>query len=138
MPWLAIQVALVTVCFAGTAEAQRCLHGPDESEVQSVRRQAAIAFVQQLNDVQTRLERERGSYVALAEAVSAADVPIGFVPRLIFDRWGYTITLKDTLDACGYSLFSDQHGTIYEGRPVARVVGQPRPQVVPPSSDADR
>jgi hypothetical protein len=45
--------------------------------------------------------------------------PIGFVPRLTVDQWGYTIFLKDTLDSCGFGLASDQDGVIYEVRPVS-------------------
>lgn len=98
--------------------AQRCLHGPDESEAEQARRRAAVAFLQQVNAAQARIQRERGTFVPLVDAVSLGAVPVGFVPRLVFDRWSYVVTLKDALDPCGFALVSDQDGLVYEARPV--------------------
>lgn len=84
------------------------------------------SFFSNLNDAETRLQRERGTYVALVDAVSRAGVPFGFVRRLVFDRWSYIVSLKDTLDPCGFSLFSDQDGVIYEAPPSAGVADESR------------
>jgi hypothetical protein len=98
--------------------AQSCLHGPDESNAERDRRTAAIRFLAQVNAAEAKLERERGTYVALMDAVKVAAIPLGFVARLTFDRWSYIVTLKDTLDPCRYSLFSDQDGMIYQAQPL--------------------
>jgi hypothetical protein len=117
-------IGLVLVSTPRLALAQSCLHGPDESTTERGRRTAAIAFVQQANAAQAKFERERGTYVPLTDAVSLSTVPVGFVPRLTFDRWSYIVSLKDALDPCGYSLFSDQDGVIYEARPVPKVADE--------------
>jgi len=119
-------LAMAMTLSTGTAEAQGCLHGPDETVAERMRRQAAIAFVEQITSAQTRLHRERGTYVALRDATAAASVPLGFVPRLMFDRWSYAVTVKDTFDPCRFALFSDQDGIVYEARPIARVDDEPR------------
>jgi hypothetical protein len=98
--------------------AESCLHGPDESNPERDRRNAAITFLAQVNAAEAKLERERGMYVALMDAVKVAAIPLSFVARLTFDRWSYIVTLKDTLDPCRYSLFSDQDGMIYQAQPL--------------------
>ena len=115
-----LPVAAVLLAFTGAGEAQPCLHGPDESESQRRRVSAAIAFIREVSEAQARIYRQRDTYVALSDAVSVARVPVGFVPRLRFDRWSYGIMLKDSLDSCGFALFSDQEGVIYEGQPTDR------------------
>jgi hypothetical protein len=96
--------------------AQQCQPDEPESVDQRLRRESAVRFVQQVNSAQARAHAERGRYAPLAETSSLADVPVGFVPRLTADQWGYVISLKDLFDPCGFSLFSDQDGTIYEAR----------------------
>jgi hypothetical protein len=39
---------------------------------------------------------------------AAADATVG---------WSYVLSLKDLLDPCGFTLFSDEHGVIYEAYP---------------------
>jgi hypothetical protein len=136
MPGFAIPIGIALVAIAtGTAEAQRCLHGSDEAEAERTRRRAAVAFMR-VNAAETQLQRDRGTYVALVDAVSMADVPVGFVPRLTFDRWSYMVSLKDTFDPCGFRLFSAQDGVIYEAQPSARVGDESRqePSVAAPDS----
>ena len=113
-------VLLLSLVSAGSAHAQQCLHGTNESASERERREAALAFVDQVNAAERAAHDEQGTYVPLADAVSLSGVPIGFVPRLTFDRWSYAVSLKDLFDPCGFALFSDQDGRIYEARPVAR------------------
>ncbi len=122
---------------AGTAEAQRCLHGADEAPSEQARRFSALDVVREVNAAQVRFERERGSYVPLAEATAVTRIPLGFVFRLTFDRWGYMVSGKDTFDPCGFSVFSDQDGVVYEARPAAAppVQDQRRPAAVPPDDE---
>ena len=122
-PTLAARVCLaaaMVLVLASTATAQQCLHGADESASERGRRQAAVAFVERVNAAQRDALAMQGTYVALADAVPLADVPLGFVPRLTADRWSYAISLKDLFDPCGFALFSDQDGLVYEARPVSR------------------
>ena len=50
--------------------------------------------------------------------------PVGFIPKLLFDQWSYVVSLKDYFDACGFALFSDERGVIYEAHP--RAVARPQ------------
>lgn len=115
----AVSCLLLLLSFAGAADAQQCLHGPDESASERSRREAAVDFVARLNAAQKAALEERGTYVALTDAVPPGDVPLGFVPRVTFDRWSYAVSLKDLFDPCGFALFSDQDGRVYEARPVS-------------------
>lgn len=124
---LVLALCLILLFLTRTAAAQSCLHGPDESETERGRRTAAIAFVAQVNAAEAKLQRERGTYVALVDAVGMTTVPLGFVPRLTFDRWSYAISLKDVLDPCGFALFSDQDGLVFEARPLPRTREAERP-----------
>jgi hypothetical protein len=74
--------------------------------------------VQAVNALEARAHKERGSYVVLSES-GAPTAPVGFVPRLVFDRWGYLLIVKDLFDPCGFALISDEHGVVYEARPMA-------------------
>jgi hypothetical protein len=66
-----------------------------------------------------RVHVERGTYAPLANVATLANFPVGFVPRLTVDPWSDAISLKDLFDPCGFSLFSDQEGTISEARPLS-------------------
>ena len=117
--------ALITVgalVAAADFQAQRCLHGADESVDQRARRQAAIRYLRDVNAAEARLHQQRGTYGSLveAEATGFRNVPFGFVARLTFDRWSYAIILKDVLDPCGFSFFADQDNVIYEAHPIAQ------------------
>ena len=56
----------------------------------------------------------------------AAAVP-GFIPRLTSDQWSDHVSLKDALDACGSSFFSDQDRVIHEGQRLPRDAGLRKP-----------
>lgn len=104
---------------AAACQAQTCLHGPDESREEQARRAAAVRFVQRVNDAELVLRGKEGRFDNLFNLRGVDAPPVGFVPRVTFDSWSYTIVAKDTFDPCRFSLFSDQDGIIYEGRPVA-------------------
>ena len=116
---LYLAAAALLLAYAPAAAAQQCLHGPDETASERRRREQALQFVARVNDAQRAALQARGGYVALADAVPAREVPLGFVPRLTVDAWSYVISLKDLFDPCGFAVFSDQDGRIYEGRPAA-------------------
>jgi hypothetical protein len=58
--------------------------------------------------VPARFER---SARATLQRVSAP--PDGFVARVTVDQNGYALSIKDSMDPCGFAYFSDQDGTIY-------------------------
>jgi len=60
---------------------------------------------------------------------------VGFVPRLIVNQWGYLISLKDIFDVCGFALFSDEQGVIYESQ---RRVGGGTAERRPASVESER
>ena len=74
----------------------------------------------------------------LNEASGIDRTPVGFLPRLLFDRWAYLISLKDFFDPCAFTLFSDERGVIYEAYPTAiRESAEPTTQTLPETVDGD-
>lgn len=116
MATLTFGALLLTVTIG---QAQTCLHGPEESPAQRARRNAAIRFVQQVNDAEEKLRLQNRKFGHLDELPGIDAPPVGFVPRLTVDDWSYSIVLKDFFDDCGFIVFSDQDRVIYEGQPVA-------------------
>ena len=81
------------------------------------RRLAAVTYARLLNSEEARfffVPQRYGSMVELG--VSAA--PDGFQVQLSTDGTSYTFSIKDTLDACHWALFSDQQGLIYTAQPL--------------------
>jgi hypothetical protein len=115
-----VRFVLCALLTTSAAHAQQCLHGTDEAADQRARRLAGIRVIREVNAKQAELWKQQGKYGSINEVKSiVAESPIGFVPRVTVDQWGYTIFLKDTLDSCGFGLASDQDGIIYEVRPVS-------------------
>ena len=66
-----------------------------------------------------RVRAQQLGYRALAELPDLAPPPAGFEVNLITDRaTGYAFSLKDRLDPCGFSIFSDEAGLICAGTPI--------------------
>ena len=124
---LAASMGLV---LTGDALGQQCLHREDESAGERLRRQAAVDFVVELNAAQTRQQRETGRYASLAEVRQSTNAPLGFVPRLVVDQFGYMVKVIDMFDPCGFALFSDERGVVFEAQPTT-LLTSPRPE--PPS-----
>jgi hypothetical protein len=110
--------AVAAVLLPAAASGQPCIDSVEVSPQQRSRRDAAVRFIQAVNALEARWHQERGTYVALSEGRAPA-APVGFVPRLVFDRWGYVIVVKDLFDGCGFALISDEHGVVYEAHPSA-------------------
>ena len=83
-----------------------------------VRRDAALAYLSAMNSAQMQQQRQGGKYAPLNELANMPSAPVGFVPKLLIDRWSYIVTLKDYFDVCGFALFSDERGVIYEAHSV--------------------
>jgi hypothetical protein len=112
----AVSIATAYLLCAAGADAQ-CLHKDGESTAERVRRDDAVRYLMSVNAAQTRAQQADGRYLSLTEIGSARTAPVGFVPRLVVDRWSYIISLKDVFDSCGFTLFTDEHGVIYESLP---------------------
>ena len=105
-----------------TAPAGRCLHGPTEQANQRARRETALKLAQQINLAEhsgaTLLPAQpKREYRPFAQLQNLPATPSGFKLRFYTDVESYTFSLKDTLDACEYAIFSDQDKGLYEGTP---------------------
>jgi hypothetical protein len=142
MATLRVVALAASIGFLLTAEAQgqQCLHRGEESAGERLRRQAAVDFVVELNAAQTRQQRETGRYASLAEVRQSTTAPLGFVPRLVVDQFGYMIKVTDALDPCGFALFSDERGVVFEALPTTLEPSHPRPGLPTegPASKDDR
>lgn len=107
----------------------RCLHGPSEQPDQRTRREQALRVAQQINRAEnagvTLIPGPRRNYRPLSQLENVSPAPVGFRVQLDTDGRTYTFSVKDTLDACNYAIFSDQNSLIYEG--TARVAFELRP-----------
>jgi hypothetical protein len=117
---------------AGTASAQiaqRCLHGPDETPAQKLRRDAAIQLATRINLAQSMMDprpRPRSRFRTLEELPNIPPTPAGFGLQFHTDGNTYSFSIKDRLDPCRYAVFSDQDKFLYEA--IAR---RDEPVVVP-------
>ena len=104
------------------APAGRCLHGATEQPSQRARRELALKLAQQINQAEhsgpTLLPSQpKRDYKPFAELRNLPGTPAGFRLQFYTDTETYTFSLKDTLDACEFAIFSDQDKGIYEGTP---------------------
>ena len=133
---LAVVVIGASVSFPARSGAQpvapvgRCLHGPNEQASQRTRREQALKLAQQINLAEhsgaTLLPAQpKREYRPFAELSNLPATPPGFKLRFYTDVESYTFSLKDTLDACEYAIFSDQDKGIYDGTPQSGVRALP-------------
>jgi hypothetical protein len=106
---------------------QRCLHGQDELAVNRARREQAVRVARQINRAESAGSfggpSQPRRYVPLDDSrlapFSIQSPPEGFKLRFYTDTESYAFSVKDTLDRCGFAVFSDQDGRIYEAVPKA-------------------
>ena len=131
-------IVILVLLLPTSVQAQECLHKGGESADQRARREAAIRYLETVNRAQATSQQAQGTYVPLNETAGIDRTPIGFLPRLLFDRWAYLISLKDFFDPCGFTLFSDERGVIYEAYPTAISESEHPPvQTRPETVDSD-
>ena len=95
-----------------------CLHSDLESNADRTRRMQAIDYVTKVNIAESaRLPALPRTYRPLPELGNIPPVPAGFAVQFHNDDRSYTVSLKDTRDACHYAVFSDQDRLVYEGVP---------------------
>jgi type II secretory pathway pseudopilin PulG len=118
MPLAQFVVAvLMTVVAAPNAVAQNCPVTNVEPADQRARRDDAVQYLIAINTAQARFQSESGRFVSLGDIQGLPSTPVGFIPKLLHDQWSYIVSLKDYFDACGFALFSDERGVIYQSHP---------------------
>jgi hypothetical protein len=115
---VAISASALASRAASTQDQPVCLHGAAETDVNKVRRQAALRLAQTINSAEAFAWSETRRYQPLTGLAPAAIVtPEGFELKLTTDSSGYALSIKDKLDECGYAVMSDQDGVIYNALP---------------------
>jgi hypothetical protein len=98
----------------------RCLHGPNEARSQAARREQAYKMAQQINRAENgpiAIPFGKREYRPFDQLRDLPAVPNGFHLQFHTDGATYMFSLKDTLDACRFAIYSDQDQDIYEGAP---------------------
>jgi hypothetical protein len=116
--------AMAMLMTTPSARAQECPPGGADAAEGRARREAAIEYIMAINRSQNRAQKQGGKYESLNELSGVPSAPVGLIPKLLFDQWSYMVSLKDYFDACGFALFSDERGVIYEAHP--RIVTSPK------------
>lgn len=106
---------------AQTPGRQQCLHDQLETQANRSRREKALELAADINRAQGIARRfgfrGQGDYKPLDQLTNLSSVPEGFQVQLLTDGMTYSFSIKDTRDACGYAIFSDQSLDIYEAVP---------------------
>jgi hypothetical protein len=128
-----VEVSMVIWLLFGTASSlaqeprvRPCLHSQPEAPAQRARRQLALKMAREINLAESVYRpkpnfRQQPSYRPLRELANISPVPAGFTVQLSTDGPTYTFSVKDSLDACEYAIFSDQDQGIYEATPTPTV-----------------
>jgi hypothetical protein len=98
--------------------ARQCLHGADAKPEDQARRRAAVGMARAINTEESRAFSRLKQYVVIDGLQNIPATPAGFKVNVSADPLSYTFSLKDTLDPCGFALFSDQNGLIYRAEPM--------------------
>ena len=119
--------AVTTPGFAQTPNLlQSCLHGADETAANRARRQQALQYAARVNAAEAVVTPKLQKYRPLNELNNLPLLPAGFGIQFHTDGLTYSLSLKDTRDACHYAIFSDQDKLLYEAIP-----SKGEPMIVP-------
>lgn len=131
-------ITVVVLAFAiGTAHAQQCMHGPNETTDQAARRVEALTAARTINNIQAN--QKTGSYFRHEDLVSApwavqirqstsefarrlsllpgTDIVPGWTLTLDVGFSSYWFMIKDKTDPCGFAYISNQSGLIFQAEP---------------------
>lgn len=132
-------IGAVLAMSSGTAYAQQCLHGPDETAEEAARRKDALAVTRLVNTAQVNSPGARnGVFFHQFELASAPymvknresalikrisldpnqEILPGWKLTLDVAREGYWFMVKDVKDPCGFAYISNQAGVIYTAQPL--------------------
>jgi len=70
-----------------------------------------------VNTAQASFQAQNRRYGQISDLAVGAE-PDGFRSQLTTDGTTYSLSVKDTVDACHFALFSDQQGLIYTSQPL--------------------
>jgi hypothetical protein len=121
----ALAIAASAPAQGGPSLRPRCLHGGNETPEQAARRDKAIKVAQAINAAEVvTVGPSRPKYRRPEDLPHVPPLPDGF--EMQFDTNGstYSFSIKDTLDACHFAIFSDQEKYVYATTPItgARIV----------------
>jgi hypothetical protein len=125
----------------GTAHAQECLHGPNESAEQVARRRDALLATRTINNIQANQPgAARGQYLryeelsgtrwaltmrqssdATAKRISldpGTEILPGWKLTLDVSPSGYWFMIQDTADPCKFAFISNHAGVIFKAEPI--------------------
>jgi len=133
---LAITVVVLALTI-GTAHAQQCLHGANETPDQAGRRTDALNAARTINNIQAN--QKTGSYFRHEDLVTApwavqmqksasglakrisllpgTDILPGWTLMLDVGFSSYWFMIKDKTDPCGFAYISNQTGIIFHAEP---------------------
>jgi hypothetical protein len=114
-----------------SAQPLLCLHGSSEQPNGRTRREQALRIADQINRSEAAaVGFSRNPVYRPLEGFGGVPVaPAGFRLQFYTDGATYAFSLKDTLDPCRYTIFSDQDQAIYQA--VAEPAAKVTPAVVP-------
>ena len=79
---------------------------------------AALEFAKKVNMLEAEGKLQAQAFFNLETLPALPPVPRGFKAQLSNDGVSYTLSLKDTIDPCGFAYFTDQDGLVYSATPV--------------------
>jgi len=100
-----------------------CLHDPAEQPNERSRREQALKIARQINLAEhsgpraSTIPGQSPDFLPFEQLPIVLPVPTGFRLQFKADGKTYAFSLKDTLDSCHFSIFSDQDQWIYQGTP---------------------
>jgi hypothetical protein len=128
-----LMAALSVMAIATTSSAQgggarlaACLHGQNETSEHAARREKAIKVAHAINAAEVVTvgpQSSRPKYRRPGD-LNLPPLPQGFALQFNTDGVTYNFSIKDTLDACHFAIFSDQDKLVYTATPLsgARIV----------------
>ena len=112
---------MVLLRLPGAAQQPDCLHGRGEAPRDQQRRQAAFAVARSItvqeHSVLGRGPTDARRFRPLAELKGIPATPDGFQLQLLTDGESYSFFIRDGVDPCYYTIFSDQDRDLYEATP---------------------
>ena len=133
--------AIAVICVAaaiGTAHAQECLHGPNESAEQAARRTDAINAARTINNIQAnhkgsgyfrhedlvtspwavQMRQSGNEFAKRLSLVPRTDILPGWTLTLDVGFESYWFKITDKTDPCGFAYISNQNGIIFKVEPI--------------------
>ena len=122
-----LMAALSVMAIATTSSAQgggarlaACLHGQNETSEHAARREKAIKVAHAINAAEVVTvgpQSSRPKYRRPGD-LNLPPLPQGFALQFNTDGVTYNFSIKDTLDACHFAIFSDQDKFVYTATPI--------------------